>query len=165
MEPMERRRVLAGLAATPALLTLHATSASAVGSAVGLGTPLLDGSASYFPWPLLQPGSVITWPARAVAFADDGKTRVDVADITRAPAHGAASRYVYLTGFGGGECAYTVATPGRRPVRVAWDAGRYPYLRMQAEYGRNLNYPYRGKYYGVIVTPVVRPARTVGVAA
>ena len=75
MERMERRRVLAGLAAAPALLTLHATSTSALASAVGLGASPAGDGPRHFPWPLIQPGSRITWPAGAVALVADGKTR------------------------------------------------------------------------------------------
>ena len=129
MERMERRRVLAGLAAAPALLTLHATSASALASTAG--TSPADG-ARYFPWPLLQPGSTIDWPTGAVAFTADRQTQVSLADISKVPARGAPSGQVYLTGFGTGTRlhrfhSWPPAGPcrlGRGPVPVPAGVGR-----------------------------------------
>ena len=156
---LQRRNVLAGIAAAPALLALHTTGASAVGSST---TPASPGT-RHFPWPLIRPGSTITWPAGVVAVASDGASRVDLASISTIPARGASSQHVYLTG-PKGTCTYTVSTPGRRPVNVIWDADGHPYLRVWGEYGAASHYPYRGRYFGLIVTPVARPARAGGAA-
>lgn len=155
MESMERRDVLAGLAAAPALLTFHTTSASAtVADSPSTGGP------RYFPWPLIKPGSKITWPAGAVALSADGTSRAGLAGLSTVPARGGPSRHVYLTGVSEG--TYTVSTHGRRPTRVTWDADRYPFLRVWGEYGQRTHVPYWGKYYGLIITPVAHPARMGG---
>ena len=159
MEPVKRRNVLAGLAATPALIALHATNASALAPAAGSGGPPPDGGGTrYFPWPTVEPGSTVDWPAGAVALEADGATRRDITGLATVPARGAQSQHVYLTGYSVG--AYTVSTPGRRPTRVTFDAGAYPFLRVWGEYGGRDHAPYWGMFYGLIITPVARPTRT-----
>jgi hypothetical protein len=182
---MNRRALLAGLAAAPALLavgaftsTLSPASAPAVPdltAAVGPATDTLvrGGIRRFYP-PLLAPGARLVLPAGIQAVTVEGyfenRPRVSskasawphlpsadgaMADASIIPDRGAGSRMAILSGFTQGW--YELVHPNGKTERVEWDARKLPYLWYWGEFGGSSDQLFMNKFYTLGLEAFSRP--------
>ena len=174
-----RRSVLGGLAAIPVLYGLGESAApgSAAAAAQRDSVPaatddLVRGQERRYLAPLLAPGARLVLPAgvKAVPIRDyyhrprlgpaasawphvraaDGTT-VDASVI---PDHGAPTRVAVLTGFTQGW--YQLSHTNGRTDRVAWDAGKLPFLWLYGEFGATSGWPFNNRFYTLALQPMSR---------
>jgi hypothetical protein len=178
-----RRGVLGGLAAIPVLYgfgrsaapasaaTVPAAPAARAGGVPAAAGDLVQGEQRRYLAPLLAPGTRLVLPAgvKVVPVRDyyhrprlaaasawpymraaDGTT-VDASVI---PGRGAPTRVAMLTGFTQGW--YQVSHANGRTDRVAWDAGKMPFLWLYGEFGATGGWPYNNQFYALALQPMSR---------
>lgn len=170
---LSRRRVLAGLLATPfvvgtgtGLLAAPASAAPRSAPAPGAGAAVARAGRNQYRAPLLTPGHRIKLPGGAQVMrgtvaggpqawphvrAADG----ELVDLSVVREYGAPSQSAYLTGFTEGWYELVDAR-GRTRSRVEWDVRRFPGLLLTQEWGASRGFPMHGKFFSLGLEPFAR---------
>ncbi|RVX46098.1 hypothetical protein EDD27_8946 [Nonomuraea polychroma] len=176
---LNRRGILAGLAASPFIVALGApagtASAATRARSSGAGTAaetIVRGGARRWHGPFLGPGARLLLPAGVKAapvedyFTSPRLTRMayvwpqmqaldgSMVDASIIPEHGAPSRVAVLSGFDNGW--YELISREGKATRVAWDHREFPYLLFVGEFGATKDVGFMGKFFTLALEPFSR---------
>lgn len=174
---LSRRRVLGGiggLAAIPVLYGIGAATPAVAATTTDATDVLARAAERTYNAPRLQPGTRLVLPPgiNAVSIQDyyrrphlasaetawpnviaaDG-TMVDASTV---PQRGAPTCVAMLSGFGTSGGWYEIIHANGRADRVVWDAGKFPVLRLYAEYGATRQHPLQDRWYTLALQPFSR---------